>query len=205
MELVPPLQPIQFPTRLSTRFWSISVGIFAHSSSICEVRNWCWMRRPGSQSSFQFIPKVFDGVEVSALSQTVKFFHSKFIQPCLYESCHAGQASSNCSRKVGSLTLSKMSWYAEAVRFPFTGSNRTGFHCSRVQWWCALDHSIWCLALYLMWGLCADVQPWNPIPWSLHHTVFKLILMPVEAMESSEHWWLACSRWPRSVTDSLQR
>ncbi len=88
-------------------------------------------------------PHLFDRVEVRALSWTVKFFHSKLIQPCLYESCHARQAS----LKVVSVTLSKMSWYAEAVRFSFTGSNRTGFPCSRVQWWCALHHSIRCLAL----------------------------------------------------------
>jgi hypothetical protein len=31
---------------------------------------------PGSQSAFQFIPMVFDGVEVGALCRPVKFFHT---------------------------------------------------------------------------------------------------------------------------------
>ncbi len=46
---------------------------FSHKS-ICEVRHWCWAIRPGS---FQFIPKVFDGVEVRALCRPVKFFHNQ--------------------------------------------------------------------------------------------------------------------------------
>jgi hypothetical protein len=32
--------------------------------------------RPGPQSAFQFIPKVFDVVEVRALYRPVKFFHT---------------------------------------------------------------------------------------------------------------------------------
>ena len=48
--------------------------------------------RPGSQSAFQFIPKVFHGVEVSALSRPVKFFHTDLDKPFLYEPCfvHSG-------------------------------------------------------------------------------------------------------------------
>jgi len=30
--------------------------------------------------------------------------------------------SPNCSHKVGNMKLSKMSWYAEALRVPFTGT-----------------------------------------------------------------------------------
>ena len=33
---------------------------------------------------FQFIPKVFDGVEVGALCRPVKFFHTDFDRPFLY-------------------------------------------------------------------------------------------------------------------------
>jgi len=115
-----------------------------------------------------------------------------------------------------------MSWYAEALKIPFTGSkgpilapekqhlhtmnsairhvtfswhppnpdspirppNReawTCFHCSRVQWLCALHHSIQPLALYFaLWGLHVAAEPWKPIPWCSRHTVFVLILMPVE-------------------------
>ena len=39
---------------------------------------------PGSQSAFQFIPKVFDWVEVRALCRPVKFFHSYLDKPFLY-------------------------------------------------------------------------------------------------------------------------
>ncbi len=39
------------------------------------------MKKPGLQSPFGFIPKVFDGVEFKA---AVKFYHTKLIQPCLY-------------------------------------------------------------------------------------------------------------------------
>ena len=37
--------------------------------------------RPGSQLAFQFIPKVFDGVEVRALCMPVKFFHTDLDKP----------------------------------------------------------------------------------------------------------------------------
>ena len=41
---------------------------------------------------FQFIPKVFDGVEVRALCRPVKFFHMDLDKPFLYEPCfvHGG-------------------------------------------------------------------------------------------------------------------
>jgi hypothetical protein len=34
---------------------------------------------------FQFIPKVFDGVEVRALYRPVKFFHTNLEKPFLYD------------------------------------------------------------------------------------------------------------------------
>ncbi len=62
------------------------------------VEQWCWTRKPGSQSPFQLIPKVFDGVEVRVLSGPVKFFHVKLIQLtmslctllCALKHSHAG-------------------------------------------------------------------------------------------------------------------
>ena len=36
------------------------------------------------QSAFQFIPKVFDGVEVRALCRPVKFFYTDLDKPFLY-------------------------------------------------------------------------------------------------------------------------
>ena len=45
------------------------------------------MIRSGSQSTFQFIPQVFDGVEVMALCRPVKFFHTDLDKPFLYGPC----------------------------------------------------------------------------------------------------------------------
>ncbi|KAK7167108.1 hypothetical protein R3I94_001490 [Phoxinus phoxinus] len=81
-----------------------------------------------SRSPFQFNPKVFDGVEVSALRRLVKFLHTKLIQLCLYGPCfvywgtamHAGIETGfpqTAPTKWGTQELSKMSWYAEALRF----------------------------------------------------------------------------------------
>ncbi|MCJ8737963.1 hypothetical protein PDJAM_G00030110 [Pangasius djambal] len=42
------------------------------------------VRRSGVQSVFQFIPKVFSGVEVRALCRTLEFFHSSLHTPCLH-------------------------------------------------------------------------------------------------------------------------
>ncbi|MCJ8738048.1 hypothetical protein PDJAM_G00031240 [Pangasius djambal] len=53
--------------KLSTRCWSVAGG---------------W--RSGVQSVFQFIPKVFSGVEVRALCRTLEFFHSNLHTPCLH-------------------------------------------------------------------------------------------------------------------------
>ena len=53
---------------------------------------------------------------------------------------------------------------------------RTHIHCSRVQWWCALQNCSQSLALHLlMYGLDAGAGPWKPIPWSSLHTVLELI------------------------------
>ena len=92
-----------------------------------EVGHWCWAIRPGSQSAFQFIPKVFNEVEVRALCRPVKFFHTDLDKPFLYGHCsmHRGivmlkqeRAFPNCCHKVGSTQLSRMSLYAVALRFP---------------------------------------------------------------------------------------
>ncbi len=60
--------------------------------------------------SVQIHSKVVQWVDVRALCGPVKFL------------LHAGKGTfPNCSHKVGSIALSKMSWYAEALRFPFNG------------------------------------------------------------------------------------
>ena len=56
---------------------------FSHKR-ISEVGHWCWAIRSGSQSAFQFILKVFDGVDVRALCGPVKFFHTDLDSPFLY-------------------------------------------------------------------------------------------------------------------------
>ena len=56
---------------------------FSHKS-ITEVGHWCWAIRSGTQSAFQFILKVFDGVEVRALCRPIKFFHTDLDKPFLY-------------------------------------------------------------------------------------------------------------------------
>ena len=100
---------------------------FSHKS-ISEVGHWCWAIRPGSQSAFQFIPKVFDGIEARALCRPVKFFHADLDKPFLYRSCfvHRGIVrkgpSPNCYHKFGSTESSRMSLYAVVLRFPFTGT-----------------------------------------------------------------------------------
>ncbi len=57
------------------------------------------------QSLFQFISKGFSGVEVRALSG----------------SSTPDSSNHGPSQKVRSIALSKMSWYAEALRFNVTG------------------------------------------------------------------------------------
>ena len=67
-------------------------GDFHSATSISEVGYWCWAIRSGSQSTFLFIPKVFNGVDVRALCRPVKFFHTDLDKPFLYgphfEHCH---------------------------------------------------------------------------------------------------------------------
>jgi hypothetical protein len=56
---------------------------FSHNT-FSEVEHWCWAIRPGSQSAFQFIPKVFDGFDVRALGRPVKFIHIDLDKPFRY-------------------------------------------------------------------------------------------------------------------------
>jgi len=66
---------------------------FSHKS-IREVGQRCWVIRSGLQLVFQFITKVFDGVEARALCRPVKFLHtdrqtiSVWTSLCAREHCH---------------------------------------------------------------------------------------------------------------------
>ena len=99
--------------------------------SISEVRHWCWAIRPGSQSAFQFIPNVFNGLrsgccagQSSSSTPTLRNDFSMDLALCTGAlSCwNRKQPSSNCCQKVGSTELSRMSLYPVALRFPFTGT-----------------------------------------------------------------------------------
>ena len=69
--------------RYMLEHWCEVLLPFSHKS-ISEDGHWCWEIRPGSQSVFQFIPKVLDGVEVKALCRPDKFFHTGLDKPFLY-------------------------------------------------------------------------------------------------------------------------
>ena len=66
--------------------------------------------------TFQFIPKVFDGVEIRALCRPVKFYHTDLDKPFLYgpRFVHGivilkqERAFPNCCYKVVSTELSRM-------------------------------------------------------------------------------------------------
>ena len=62
----------------STLLGRLSAGTCFHSATRALVRSRTDVGRLrlGSQSPFQFIPKVFDGLEVRALCRPVKFFHT---------------------------------------------------------------------------------------------------------------------------------
>lgn len=67
MELVPLIAAITASTflgRISTGFWIVSVGIFAHSFCECinEVKHCCWMRKFGSQSLLQLSQRCSKGL-----------------------------------------------------------------------------------------------------------------------------------------------
>ena len=83
----------------------------------------------GSQSTFQFIPKVFDGVEVRDLCKPVKFFHTNLDKPFLYgpRFVHGGIVMLTQERAFSKLLPQK--WKHRIVwnvivccRFPFTGT-----------------------------------------------------------------------------------
>ena len=74
-----------------------------------------WAIMPGSQTLFQFIPKV---LEVLALCRPVKFFHTNLVKRFLYgpRFVHSGivmlkqeRPSPNCCHKVGSTESSTIS------------------------------------------------------------------------------------------------
>lgn len=62
--------------RFFIRNWYTALGPFLYKS-ISEIR-------PGVQSLFRFIVKMFVGVEVRALGRSLEFFHITLFIPCLH-------------------------------------------------------------------------------------------------------------------------
>jgi hypothetical protein len=115
--------------RLSARCSNTAAGTCFHSAtSITEVGHWCWAIRPGSQSVFQFIPKVFDGFEVKVLCRPVKFFHTDPNKRFLYVPLLFARGNYHTETAKGLPKLLPQSWkhrmslYAVALRFPLTGT-----------------------------------------------------------------------------------
>ena len=86
MELVPPFAVITGSTLLGN--FPLDVGTLLRGLASIQpqalARSGTDLGRLGSQSAFQFIPKVFDGFEVRALCRSVKFFQNDLDKPFLY-------------------------------------------------------------------------------------------------------------------------
>ena len=108
--------------KLSTRFWRVSVGIFAHSGKRAFVRSDTDVGREGlahnlrSSSSQRCLMGLRSGLcEGQSSSSTPNSPSQAFMDLALCtgaQSCWNRKGSSpNCSHKVGSVQLSKMSWF----------------------------------------------------------------------------------------------
>ncbi|XP_058258308.1 uncharacterized protein LOC131361290 isoform X2 [Hemibagrus wyckioides] len=132
----PPFAAITASTllgRLSTRFRSVFMGIFDHSSRSAFVRSHTDVGREGlalslrSNSSQRCSIGLRSGLCAGqSSSSTPDSVIHVFMDLALCtgaQSCWKRKGPApNCSHKVGSMELSKMSWYAEAFRVPFTGT-----------------------------------------------------------------------------------
>lgn len=133
--VVPPFAAITVSTLLWRLSGSVSLGIFAHLSSrwFVRVRYWCWTGRPGSQSPFQSTQRC--SMELMS-GLCVDKVHPCLNGPYLCTGAQWGWNRKglfpNFSHKGVSISLSKMSWFVEALRFPFTGlsqSQKGPYHC----------------------------------------------------------------------------
>lgn len=78
------LHPTPYPSGAITActlpqegFKQAFVSVIKHTHSVKK------QRRPGSQSTVQFIPKVFSQAEIGILSRTLEFLNTSLIQHCL--------------------------------------------------------------------------------------------------------------------------
>ena len=116
-----------FMGRLSIRCRNIAAGSCIHSLTRPLVRSGTDVGQLGVARSWCSIPKVFDGFEVRALCRPVKFFYTNLDKPFLHvpHFVHGGIVMLKQERaflKVGSTESFRMSLYAVAFRFPFTGT-----------------------------------------------------------------------------------
>ncbi|XP_058230352.1 uncharacterized protein LOC131343021 isoform X2 [Hemibagrus wyckioides] len=135
-DVSPPFAAITASTllgRLSTRFRSVFMGIFDHSSRSTFVRSHTDFGREGlalslrSNSSQRCSIGLRSGLCAGqSSSSTPDSVIHVFMDLALCtgaQSCWKRKGPApNCSHNVGSMELSKMSWYAEAFRVPFTGT-----------------------------------------------------------------------------------
>ncbi len=72
--------------------------------SISEVQHWCWVRKPGSQSAFKFIPKVLDmdwGQGSVQVSQVIQSHWGKHLYTGAWSCWNGKKTNTNCCLKVG--------------------------------------------------------------------------------------------------------
>jgi len=116
--------PLQLSASTLLEFRSVFMGIFDHSSWSAFVRSGIDVGWEGlahsllSNSSQSRSIRSRSGLCVQA-SQVPPHQTSS---SCLYGPCFGIGTSPNCFHKVGSMKLSKMSWYAEKLGVPFTGT-----------------------------------------------------------------------------------
>ena len=86
----------------------------------------------------------------------------------------------------------------------------TRFHCFRVQWWWALHHSSWRLALNMViLGLCAAARPWKPILWISRQTVIVQTLLSeavwrsVVSVATEDRWFLCATLFTTQQSHSV--
>lgn len=116
---------------LSCEAFSTTICSYRATKPISEVGHWCWVIKPGSQSVFQFISKVLDGVAVGDLCRLVKLFQHNLKPISSYApssvhgvtgtSKHEEACPANCCHKT---LLSKISPYAGILRFPLTKTKK---------------------------------------------------------------------------------
>ncbi len=136
---------------LCSRCWNLPAGISSYLDTKALQRPNTGVRwsGSGSQSMFQFIPKVLDGVEVRALCRPVTWFHQtgKIISGSVRRDIvvlkQEREKNTNCWHKAGITLLSEIPLCAVAWRFPLTGTRGAGPNQENSQTRTKIHKSIW--------------------------------------------------------------